>query len=153
MSLQLFDRDGVLGSQLTPEEIAKGVKLEEHTEVVNRYLEGVDGTYGFQGLLPRGGEITVPKATMKDGISHAERIERVKERMAKGEPPLLVAYDPETETPLFAEQDKEAYEAGYICPGCFQWQGVPNAPECNWLRPDITSNMDPRDLGCGHRNH
>lgn len=143
-----------MGSELTAKDIERGVKLEEHTQVLDRYLAETDGTYGWQGVLGRGGSMTVPKATLKDAISSRERVERVRKRLQSGNPPLLVSYDTATDTPIFAEEDQEAFEDGYICGGCLQYQNVPNAPECNWLRAGADSkNLDPKDRGCGHRNY
>lgn len=151
--LQIFDRGRPSDSTLTRVEMERGVKLEEHTAVLDRFLSETDGTYGWQGVLPRGGTLTVPKASIKDKISHADRVSRVRARLNRGEPPLLVTYDPATDTPIFAEEDQEAYEDGYICGGCLQYQSIPNAPECNWLRADMGSHIDPKDRGCGHRNY
>lgn len=151
--LQIFDRGRRMDSNLSVEELERGVKLEEHTAVLDRYLESTDGTYGWQGVLARGGTLTVPKASTKEGVSHAQRVERVRARLNRGEPPLLVSYDLATDTPIFAEEDQEAFEDGYICGGCLQYQAIPNAPECNWLRPDTGSHLDPKDRGCGHRNY
>jgi hypothetical protein len=85
----------------------------------------------------------IPKAALDQGKDFT-RVTRVKARMASGEPPIMMSYDPLTDTPLFAEEDQEAFEAGYICINCYQYQRVPNAPKCNW-------NNRP-DHGCGHQN-
>lgn len=152
MGLLFFDRfkdshGGLLNSKLTPEEMKRGIKLEEHVSVFDDYLasgEAGDGTYGYQGNFDKSRMLTAPKDVTGGGITAAERAARVRTRMAEGKPPLLVSIDPTTGIKIFAEEDKEAYEAGYICPNCVQYQAVPNAPSCNWLtKPDD---------GCGHQN-
>lgn len=151
--LLLFDGGRPMDAKLSAAELERGIKLEEHTAVLDRFLAETDGQYGWQGALGRGGNMTVSKASLGEGLSKAERMERVKKRMNRGEPPILVSYDLATDTPLFDEADKEAYEDGYICGGCLQYQAVPNAPECNWLRANNGSHLDPKDRGCGHRNY
>lgn len=146
MGLLFFDntKDGhglTLNSKLDPLEIQRGIKLEEHVQVYDDYLKTTgDGTYGYMGEFVKGTRMTVPKAALQEG-----RSERVRVRMQNGEPPLLMAYEPETGTKLFYEEDQEAYEAGWICPNCVQYQSVPNAPKCTWSRK-------PED-GCGHVNN
>lgn len=152
MGLILFDRakDGfktLLGSTMTREEMARSIKLEEHVSIYDDYLNsGVagDGTYGYQGNFAKSRMLTAPKA-VTGGIAMAERVARVRARMENGNPPLMVSYDPETGIKIFAEEDKEAYEAGYICENCIQYQAVPSAPKCNWL-------TNPSD-GCGQINY
>lgn len=143
--------------KLTPEDLERGIKLEEHAHILDRYLNetAADGTYGWQGTLGRGGNLTVPKASLNDKITQEERFHRIKDRLDKiragvGGPPLLLSYDTETDTPIFHEDDMEIYKMGWICPGCIQWQSVPNAPECTWLRPSGHDPAPDRDKGCGH---
>lgn len=122
---------------LTPEELAKSVKLEEHVQILDDYLATQQGDYGWMGADSQ----TVPKAAFDGMTGRAERAARVRARMAKGEPPLMISYDTLTQSPMFAEEDKEAFDAGYICENCYQYQAVPNTGKCNWYtRPDA---------GCG----
>lgn len=152
--LQLFDRSHRIGSSLSAADLERGVKLEEHTAVLDRFLSETDGTYGWQGAISNGGTVTVPKAALAGNLSAAERVARVRNRLDRGEPPILVTYDLDTDTPIFEEEDQEAYEDGYICGGCLQYQQVPNAPMCNWLRDGGQSASIPeQDRGCGHRNY
>lgn len=150
MGLLFFDRtkDGrglTLGSKLSADDLAKGVKLEEHVSIFEDFLATAgDGTYGYQGDYAGNSALTVPKAVVGANTG-AERAARVRHRMAEGHAPLLVSLDPKTGIKIFAEEDKEAYEAGYICENCVQYQAVPSAPACNWLR-------NPND-GCGHTNY
>lgn len=146
MALQFFDntKDGhglTLGSKLDPLELQRGIKLEEHVSVYEDFLDTTgDGTYGYMGEFVNGKTFTAPKAAQQQGLS-----DRVRVRMQNGEPPILLAYDPDTGTKVFYEEDQEAYEAGYICANCIQYQAVPNAPKCTWLRKS--------DDGCGHVNN
>ena len=137
-----------LDIKIDPLELQKSIKLEEHVSIYDDFLaSGVagDGTYGFQGAMVNGRMKVAPKDTTGSGITKAQRIERVRARMKEGTPPLLVSYDPESGTKIFAEEDREAYEDGYICENCMQYQAVPFAPSCNWLRK-------PED-GCGHQRY
>lgn len=149
MGLLFFDntKDGhglTLGSELDPLEIQRGIKLEEHVQVYEDFLKTTgDGTYGYMGEFKQGQRFTAPKAALMDGKS-AEAAARVRARMNAGEPPRLMAIDPDTGVKIFYEEDQEAFEMGYICPNCIQYQAVPNAPKCNWL----TKSND----GCGHSN-
>lgn len=152
----VFDKGRPIDSKLSEDELQRSLKLEEHAHVLDRYMAEIpnDGTYGWQGTLGRNGSITVPKASLKDQISAAERASRVRERINRREPPILISYDLATDTPIFAEEDMEAYEDGYICPGCLQYQSVPNPPTCTWLRNEaLDGHVDERDRGCGHRNY
>ena len=150
--LQVFKDGRPVNAALSQKDLSDKVKLEEHTAVVDRFLSSKDGTYGWQGALSRGGSLTVPKATLKESSFAKDRVARVRARLNRGEPPLLVSYDLETDTPIFSEEDQEAYEDGYICGNCLQYQNIPNAPVCNWLRVGDSSNVDPKYKGCGHRN-
>lgn len=136
-----------LDSTLTAEDLAKGLKLEEHTAVLDDYLSKQDGTYGFQGSMGRDGKITVPKQGFKGILSQAERVQRVRKRMETNKAPIPVMEDTTTGSMIFMEEDKECFEDGYICTNCYQFQAVPFAPECNWRNP----GNDPRDKGCGFR--
>lgn len=153
MTLQVFINGRPDDGNLTAADLARGTKLEEHTAVVDRFLSEQDGTYGWQGVLGRGGDMTVPKHVLAESSMSGDRVARVRARLKEGNPVMLVSYDPETDTPIFAEEDQEAYEAGFICAGCLQYQSVPNAPECNWLRQTAEGELDPKDRGCGHRNY
>ena len=121
----------------------RSVKLEEHVSIYEDFLKNTDGDYGYQGQgFLNGRKKYVPKNMY---ANNAQAVERVRLRMKNGHPPLLISYDPDTGIKIFAEEDKEAYEHGYICENCIQYQAVPNAPTCNWL-------TNPTD-GCGHRNY
>ena len=145
MSLLFFDntRDGhglTLNSKLDPLELKRGIKLEEHVSTYDDYLKTTgDGTYGYMGEFAPGRGYTAPKAAQDPNMWH-----RVRLRMNEGLAPQLMAFHPETGTKIFYEEDQEAFEAGWICPNCVQYQAVPNAPKCNW-------NRKPDD-GCGHTN-
>jgi hypothetical protein len=153
MALIFFDRakDGfktLLGSTMTREEMSRSIKLEEHVSIFDDYLksgEAGDGTYGYMGDFVAGRRITVPKAMAGDSLTAAQRAARVRLRMSEGKAPLLISFDPKTGVKIFAEEDKEAFEDGYICENCIQYQAVPHAPKCNWL-------TNPND-GCGQQNY
>lgn len=153
MGLLFFDRnkDGnqtLLNSKMTPEDLKRGIKLEEHVSVYEDYLnsgEAGDGTYGWMGTWTGQGSMTIPKDTRGGGITKAQMITRVNDRMRQGLAPLLVSMSPDGKIKIFAEEDQDAYEHGYICGNCIQYQAVPNAPQCNWAN-------NPSD-GCGHQNY
>lgn len=150
MALLFFDRykNGklkTLESSITQAEMDRGIKLEEHVSIYDDYLknEAGDGTYGWQGQWT-GQKMTVPAAVKAEGVmSGAQRAARVRQRMQDGLAPLLVSMDPKTGLKIFAEEDKDAFDAGYICERCIQYQAVPGAPICNWARKP--------DDGCGHQ--
>ena len=49
---------------------------------------------------------------------------------------------------VYPDVVQEAFDAGYICEECTQWQEVPHAPECNWLHnAERTANKK----GCGSK--
>lgn len=152
MGLLFFDRnkDGnqtLLNSKMSPDDLKRSIKLEEHVSIYEDFLasgEAGDGTYGYRGEWTGGG-MTMAKDTLGGGISEAARVARVNARMNNGEPPLLVSIDPKTGIKIFAEEDKDAFEHGYICENCVQYQAVPNAPQCNWAN-------NPTD-GCGFQNY
>jgi hypothetical protein len=133
--------------------LAKLQREDTHAQILNQYLaqyEG-DGTYGFQGTVgdPSKG-MTVPKAMLGE-ISHKDRIGRVRERIAKKEAPKSLCFVPGYEVELLSLEDQEAYEEGWICPACLQYQGMP-ANQCNWnFKGDRPS--DPKDWGCGHQRN
>lgn len=145
MGLIFFDRfkDGhglTLNSKLSPEDLKKGIKLEEHVSVYEDFLKTTgDGTYGYMGEFASGHGFTAPKAR-----AQAEQAARVRARMQAGEPPLLLGIDPKTGMKAFYDEDQDAFEQGWICSNCVQYQAVPNAPQCNW--------MNKPDDGCGHLN-
>lgn len=141
MTKHYYDRVGFNTSTLTPQELERSLKLEEHVSILEDHLAGQDGTYGWMGE----NATTVPKAAF-DGMTHTgDRVARVRARMNEGGPPLMISYDTATDTPMFAEEDKEAFDLGYICQRCYQYQGVPG-PKCNWRN-------NPDNHGCGHRNY
>lgn len=151
MGLLFFHRDDAgnkisMESKLTPEDLKRETKLEEHVSIFTDFLENQagDGLYGYQGDYNVSRMLTIPK-TMTDRISHAERVQRVRKRMENGHPPLLVSCDPKRGIDIMAEEDREAMEQGYICHRCRQYQAVPSAPKCNWLG-------NPND-GCGQINY
>ena len=41
-----------------------------------------------------------------------------------------------------------AFDAGYICSSCTEWQAVPHAPECNWLH---NAERAANGKGCGSK--
>ena len=137
------------GSKLTKQQLERLEKEEEHGAVLDDYLKGIDGTYGFMGSIadPMAG-FTAPKQ-MLGGTSQAERVARVRARLAAKEPCKPLAYIEGYEVDLLSVEDQEAFEEGWICPNCIQYQAVPG-PVCNWQfkgeRPS-----DPKDWGCGYR--
>lgn len=150
MGLLFFDRykDGkqkTLESALTMDEMQRGVELEEHVSIYTDFMKTAgDGTYGYQGNFDQSRMLTAPKA-MTGALGPDAMIARVRARMNNGQPPLLLSYDPETGIKIFAEEDKAAFDAGYICENCIQYQAVPSAPKCNW--------MNKPDDGCGYVNY
>jgi hypothetical protein len=122
---------------------------EHQAHVLDAHLKTQDGTYGFMGSIadPSLGS-TIPKA-MSHTASRAEMMQRVRDRMAAGEPVKSLFFDESTETELLSEEDVDAYEEGWICPNCIQYQAVPSST-CNW-RFKGERPSDPKDWGCGYR--
>lgn len=153
MSLQVF-RDGRPdreANKVNNELLKKLQKEDDHTQIFTDFLKTTgDGTYGFMGSVSDASRGAVaPKATLPNGITRAERVARVRERMARNLPPISLFYDELTETEILAEEDAEAYEEGWICPNCLQYQAVVSN-ECNWRVVGGTP-ADPKDRGCGYR--
>lgn len=152
MGLLFFDRykDGTqksMNSALSMDEMQRGIELEKHVSIFEDYLNSGaagDGTYGYQGDYAGEKRLTAPKAMTGD-LSHSAMVARVRARMDQGLAPLLVSMDPKTGVKIFAEEDKDAFQHGYICENCVQYQAVPNAPKCNWMRKP--------DDGCGFQNY
>lgn len=152
MSLQVF-RDGRPDRRIEDNALLKKLQREDdYHNALDQHLKRnwKEGTYGYMGMVadPTKG-VTVPKSAFGAGMSRAERIQRVRDRMARNEPPQSLFYDTSTDTELLYEEDAEAYEEGWICPECLQYQGVVTN-ECNWRftgeRPD-----NPKHQGCGYR--
>lgn len=153
MSLQVF-RDGRPdreANKVSNSLLAKLQRDDDHAQILNAFLasDTKSGSYGHQGTVSDASKgITVPKA-MTAVATRAERVARVRERMNNGEPVLSLFYDEITETEILAEEDAEAYEEGWICPECLQYQAVVSST-CNWRfvgeRP-----ADPKNWGCGYR--
>lgn len=146
-----YDRGGIITNldlKLGHEELKRGLQLEEHTAILDDHLRKTDGTYGWQGSVAGNAKLTVPKASLDYLLSNKQRVERVRARMKEGTPPQPISYDETLDTIIFAEEDQEAFEDGYICINCYQWQAVPHAPKCNWL----TAKSDD-ESGCGHQNY
>lgn len=152
MTLQIF-RDGRPDRRIEDNRLLAKVKREDdYKHALDEHLKKNwdKGTYGFQGVVsdPSRG-LTAPKAALGIGISQAERAQRVRDRMSRNEPPLTLYYDPMTETEILSVEDAEAYEEGWICPECLQYQAVVTN-ECNWRftgeRPTGSKYQ-----GCGYR--
>jgi hypothetical protein len=154
VSLQVF-RDGrpdKEASRVNNALLAKLQRDDDHGQILEQYLkskESGDGSYGFMGSISdRNAGVTIPKA-MSHMASRAEGVSRVRERMASGEPLKSLFFDEATETELLAEEDVEAYEEGWICPECLQYQTIPSST-CNWrFVGERPSNPD--HWGCGYR--
>ena len=152
MTLQVF-RDGRPDRRIEDTALLKKLqRQDDYTHALQQHLERTsgDGRYGFMGVVndPSKG-FTAPKDTLGYGITRAERIARVRERMSRNEPPISLAYIPGAEVELLSVEDAEAYEEGWICPNCLQYQGVVTN-ECNW-RFTGERPSDPRYQGCGYR--
>lgn len=139
MGLLFFNRDKfgekvTMEGKLSPEDLQKGLKLEEHVSVYEDFMKGLDdegGTYQFRGMYKPG--MIVPRASTGQALTAAERVQRVRKRLEQGGRPLLLSIDPKDGTKIFHEEDREAFEDGYICENCVQFQSVPFAPSCTWL--------------------
>lgn len=152
MSLQVF-RDGRPdreSNKINNHLLRKLQKEDDHAQILGDYLKTAgDGTYGFQGSVGDASKgITVPKA-MTALATRAERVARVRDRMNSGEAVKSLFYDEVTETEILAEEDAEAYEEGWICPECLQYQAIVSST-CNW-RFKGERPSDPKDWGCGYR--
>lgn len=149
MSLQIF-RDGRPDRRIEDHRLLKNAqRQDDYTNALKQELERQAGmgTYGFMGHVGRGGEVTAPRDALGEGISRAERIARVRERMARGEAPQALFFDEASGTEILAVEDAEAYEEGWICHECLQYQAIVSN-ECNWR---IVGAHRPPVTGCGYR--
>ena len=155
MTFQLFidGRPERTSNKMSNALLAKLQKEDNHAQIMDEFLKRDamenSGTYGFQGVVGDiNANLTVPKG-MTGEISKAQRVQRVKDRMARREPCKPLAYVEGYEVDLLSVEDQEAYEEGWICPRCIQYQGMP-AAQCNWqFKGDRPT--DPKDWGCGYR--
>jgi len=150
VTLQIF-RDGRPDQRIENNSLLRKLQREDdYKHALDEHLKKNwdKGTYGFQGIVsdPSKG-FTAPKDTLGLGISKAERMQRVRDRMARNEPPLTLYYDVATGTEVLSVEDAEAYEEGWICPECIQYQGVVTN-ECNWR---FTGERPLGVVGCGYR--
>lgn len=158
MSLQVWidGRPGNEDQRLGAKAFLEAKRTDDYTQALKQHLEsetrnGNDGTYGFQGVInPNSGKgLTAPKHMVGGHLTMAQKRERVRARMAEGIAPKSLAYIEGYETELISDEDAEAFEEGWICPSCIQWQGVVSN-QCNWrFRGERPS--DPKDWGCGYR--
>lgn len=153
MTLQVF-RDGRPDRRIENNALlAKLQKEDNHAQILGQFLRDQakysDGTYGHMGSVADASKgLTAPKA-MLGGISQAERIARVRARMAANKPVMSLYFDEATGFELLSLEDQEAYEEGWICPECLQYQAVV-ANECNW-RFSGERPSNPKYWGCGYR--
>lgn len=155
MSLQVFrdgrpDRDA---NKVSNQLLAKRQKEDDHAQILDQFLkspEAGDGTYQHMGSVGAdlSRSLVAPKAMMGE-ISKSDRVNRVRARMAANEPVISLYYDELHNVDLLALEDSEAYEEGWICPECLQYQNIV-MNECNW-RFTGEAPADPKYRGCGFR--
>lgn len=149
MTLQVF-RDGRPDKGVKSHALlAKLQREDDYENALKQHIEKTgSSTYGYMGEVGSKGSITASRDALGTGISRAERIARVRDRMSRGECPQSLFYEPATGTDLLAVEDAEAYEEGWICPNCIQYQAIPSN-KCNWrFVGERPSNPD--HWGCGY---
>jgi hypothetical protein len=106
-----------------------GEREERNTEVFEKVYNEQDGKNIFQGMLHgRKGKTT----NVTHFQMHAKAADILKMR-DEGKPVIPLFYDEVEDRYVLPDSYRDAVLQGYICQHCLEWQGVPNAPYCNWM--------------------